>query len=267
MDVKHKLDVEKYKQYFHYGLQYDQDEILDAIIISTSKDVHKLNFEKMETDMNRLGYTIDAIKRIYVQFERFINLASSNNPNWYNSVNKDTVNDAVMNRVWFLHNTRLAYLIDRDYFYGIYPTDRGKSDAYGGITGMQRYGNLPSWMKEDVVPILRYLAELEEENPYQYESLFMDTKYARCINSGQWGNSQHLRSMYTIFEEKARLPKGDIYAVLGPNLSSDDREYIEANYVDYWTITDLKEQAKTDGYRQRLYQHCDQIRNREEMCL
>lgn len=262
--MKHQLDVEKYKQYFHYGLQYNQDELLDAIIISTSKDVHKLNFERIDFGMNRLQYTIDAIKRIYVQFERFINLAEGNNPNWYTSVNKDTVNDVVMDRVWFLHNTRLAYLIDRDWFYGIYPTDRGMSAAYGGITGMQRYGNLPSWMKDDVVPILRYLAELEEVNPYQYESLFMDTKYARCVNSGQWGNSEKVKTMYGMFQEKARVPKRDLAAVLGQNISFNDMQYIDLNYSDYWTITDLQEKAKTDSYRQKLYQHCDQIRNRDE---
>lgn len=254
--MDYNLDIEKFKAYFHYGLKYEQGDILDAIIISCSKNVNKMNLETVQTNMNRLEYAIDAIKNLYVQFERFIKLTADNNKNWYKKIDKDTVNDVVMQRIEYLKEKDMISVVEYKPMYGIYATDRGVPTE----TGMQRYENIPDWIKDDIVPSLEYLSELEQKNPYQYNSLFLDTKYARSINSGNKSSVEKIKSCYTLFIEMAKPAKEDVYQMLGENITRNDKKYIEDNYADYWTITNLKEKAKSDKYIDKVKQQCENIR-------
>lgn len=253
------FDKEKFKQYFHYGLEYKEEDILDEIIMRSSKIVYKMNFEKVNTDMNELEYTIDMAKNLYAQFVRFINLTDGQNKNWYKNVTKDTVSDTVMQRINKLNKDGLISVVTYDPLYGIYVNDRGGS-RIPDLTGLQRYENIPKWIKDDIFPILMYLAETEEKNLYQYNSLFLDTKYARSINSTNCDSMKKIESIYKTFLENAKPAKEDIYSVLGKNISRSQKEYIENNYADYWTITDLKEQVKGDEYKDKVKYQCENIK-------
>ena len=115
-------------------------------------------------------------------------------------------------------------------------------------------------IKDDIFLILMYLAETEEKNPYQYNSLFLDTKYARSINSTNCDSMKKIESIYKTFLENVKPAREDIYSVLGKNISRSQKEYIENNYADYWTITNLKEQSKSDEYKDKVKYQCDNIK-------
>lgn len=261
--MSNNFDIDKFKKYFHYGLEYEQEDILDGIIIRCSKDINKMNLKAMHTNMNNLEYTMDVIKNVYVQFERFIKLTADDSKYWYKKVSKDDVNDLIMKRIEYLKKNNLICVVTYKPMYGIYTTDRSTPpNNYNLVTtGLQRYENIPKWIRDDMVPILLDLAQLEQENPYQYNSLFLDTKYARSINCGNQSNLEKIESVYALFMESVKPAKEDIYNVLEKNISIKDKKHIEANYADYWTITDLKEQAKTDKYMEKVHACYKSIKN------
>lgn len=262
--MDYDFDIAKFKKYFHYGLDYKQEDILDAIIIRCSKVVNNMGFEEIRGNMNELEYTIDMAKGLYVQFIRFIDLAGDKNKHWYKNVNKETIHNEVIKRIGYLKKNDLISVVNYKPIYGIYATDRIVSGNGLGITGMQRYSEIQGWIKDDMMPVLEYLSKLEHKNPYQYNSLFLDTKYARSVNSGNKDSMKKIESLYTSFLEMVKPAKQDVYKALGENISSQDKKKIEENCADYWTITDLKEQAQSEKYKQKVKAQCENIKTEKE---
>ena len=92
---------------------------------------------------------------------------------------------------------------------GIYYADR-KPHWDGQFTGEEMYNFLKSnsaWAQEEVYGILVYLEELEQNNKFQYYSLFMDSKYARAIDRYQRGitnDESEKREILKIYKEFLR---------------------------------------------------------------
>lgn len=253
MDIK--LDETKFKQYFHYGLDYKKEDLLDSIIFEASREKNKAN----DDNTNNLEETIKFAKNLYVQFVRFIDLASEKNKNWYRSVNSETVTSEIMERIDFLEENNLIYIVNYEPFYGIYISDRDPGTKKLGMSGADRNKQIPNWIKKDILPILKYLSNLEYENPYQYNSLFLDTKYARSINNYNDEATKKIKSIYKTFLAMVKPAKSDMYNFFGKNISKDMESYIQNNYPDYWTVTDLKEQVMDDKYSEKIKKHCKNI--------
>lgn len=250
--MNYNFDIETFKKYFHYGLNYNKEDVLDSIIIRSSDIVNGWNLGINNPERNNLESAIDMIKDLYVQFERFVNLPLDTSNKWYSKVNQDTVNDTVIQRIQDLKKDNLISVVTYNPMYGIYINDRLSLFDKNELTGRQREENIADWIKEEIVSMLINLAELEKNNPYQYDSLFLDTKYARNINAGNKENARKVKSAYTAFMELVKPAKEDVNKLFSEKLTKEQENYMKENCADYWTITDLKQQSKTDKYEQKV---------------
>lgn len=246
--MKHELDYSKYKQYFHHGLYFEKNDILDAIILDTSKEFNasKIDREKVYV----LEKEIEQSEELYLQFERFIGLTNPCRQRWYKKLmTKDVVQD-IEERIQALKKGNQIVIVTYQEMSGIYITDREsfEPDEYLGI---HRWKDIPNWIKNDILPILKYLRELEKENPYQYCSLFMDTQYARNFNENQ--KTGRIKKLYSMFLEMVKPAKSDVSQLFNREISEEQEKFMQENCEDYWTITDLKQQAETDKYREKVY--------------
>lgn len=250
--MDYNFDIAIFEKYFHYGLNYDKNDILDAIIIKSSDVVNAWDSDVENLETNHLECTINMIKNLYIQFERFINLPSDTSNKWYSKVNQDTVNGVVMQRIQELKKNHWISVVTYSPMYGIYINDRALSFEKNELTGRKREEGIGDWIKKDIVPILIYLAELETTNPYQYDSLFLDTKYARNKSVGNIENLAKVKSLYTAFMEMVKPAREDVSELFEGKLTLAQENYIKENCADYWTITDLKQQAKTNQYEKKV---------------
>ena len=239
------FDAQKFKQYFHYGLNYDKNDILDAIILNCSKDK---DFQFPKERIHRLEYQMDAVKSLYLQFKRFIDLTSNQQQQWYQKLTKKDVEDEVMQRISKLKSAGFLDYVTYVPMDGLYTSGRGDK-------GMQKFSNLESWIREDMLPVLKYLHKLEIANPYQYCSLFMDTKYARIMNCEGGYGSDKTKVLYQRFMDMVKPAKDDVYQFFPKKPNKQQEDYMQENCADYWTVTDLKQQSKSDKYIQKV-QHC-----------
>lgn len=252
------FDKTKFKEYFHYGLDYKNEDIFDAVIMESISKVNKINFSSNEID--KIGLIIDMAENLYVQFFRFVELAADESKNWYQSVKKDDIEESIENRIDYLKENDLLSVVSYIPMRGIYITDRDAESNRLGITGQQHYQRIPCWIRNEIIPILYYLSSLENTNPYQYTSLFLDTKYARSENCNNTKNMSKVKSLYESFLENVKPAKSDIYRFLGKNISNGVYNYIDNNFPDYWTITDLKESSENEKYFSKVKSQCKEIK-------
>lgn len=257
--MKYDFDDAKFRQYFHYGLHYKKDEILDVIIMKSIKEVNAQKIDRRS--MNQLEYEIDIIESTYLQFRRFIELMAEDAQVWYNKIKKENVSEEIHQRIKQLEKDNMLKIVVYKPMWGLYITD--KDPYYNGDIGLRRYHSLPDWIKNDVFPMLRYLQQLEVANSYQYTSLFMDTKYARNEHANKQEENNKIKTLYTRFMEMVKPSKEDVYQLLGDKITKLQKNSITQNCADYWTLTDLKEHATTEKYRTKVHHCCETIRNLE----
>ncbi len=256
--MKNELDVLKYKEYFHYGLNFEKNDILDAILLDTSEEFNAAKIDKEKVYV--LEKEIEQSEELYLQFERFIKLTTPHEQKWYRKLTKKDVAPDIEERMQELQKSNQIVVVTYQSSSGIYITDRWsfKPDEYLGI---HRWADIEGWIKEDILPILKYLRELEKDNPYQYCSLFMDTQYARNLNANQ--ETKRIKELYTLFMEMVKPAKSDVSRLFNRIESEEEKNFIQQNCADYWTITDLKKQAESDKYRQKLYRCCSSFRDKD----
>ena len=282
------FDAKKFKQYFHYGLNYEKNDILDSIILNCSKDK---DFQSPTGTSDRLSYQLDVIQSMYVQFKRFIDLTSNHQQQWYQKITKKDVEDEILQRIAELKKNGFVSFIEDTPLRGIYTTggkdfhekrlteisDKNLADwstnkplwgtyiTYPNISqGISKYYQVPSWIREDILSILKYLRELEIENPYQYFSLFMDTKYARIINCENGNGADKTKLLYQKFMDMVKPAKADVYQLFSKKPTTQQENYIQENCADYWTLTDLKQQATSDKYKKKVQQCCEAMQQLED---
>lgn len=275
--MNYSFDTQKFKQYFHYGLNYDKNDILDAIILNCSKDK---DFQFPNERVHRLEYQMDAVKSLYLQFKRFIDLTSNQQQQWYQKLTKKDVESEIMQRISELKSAGFLDYVTYFPMSGLY-TSGGKKTSYVKLEpnysmldyltnkplwgvyveeeandkGTKRLNSIEKWIREDILPILKYLHKLEIENPYQYCSLFMDTKYARIMNCEGGYGSDKTKVLYQRFMDMVKPAKDDVYQFFPNKPTQEQEDYMRKNCADYWTVTDLKQQSKSDKYMQKV-QHC-----------
>lgn len=252
-----EFDEKKFRQYFHYGLVYDKNDLLDAIIMQSAKNEYSQDRNNRSIDL--LKNEVDKSKALYLQFKRFIELTG-----WYKKTIKEQVESDVVQRIEELHKSRMISVVTYMPARGIYVNDRG---FQGDYTGVQRYEDIPVWIKDDVLPILNYLQKLENENPYQYCSLFVDTMYARDINCNQGTKKETIKAFYTTFMEMVKPAMADVKELFDGKMSREQEKYIEENCAHYWTLTDLKQQSKTERYEKKVrscYERLKELESRQE---
>lgn len=257
--MKYDLDISKYKQYFHYGLYFEKNDILDAIIMDSSNEFNSYRriFSSYKIDsekVNVLKEEIDQSEELYLQFRRFIEMTADGEQGWYRKIGKKDVETDVEQRIGELEKGNLINVVTYRPMWGIYITDRWSFDE-NEYLGVHRFRDIPDWIQQDILPILKYLRQLEKENSYQYASLFMDTKYARSIHCEQGADVEKVKKWYAMFMETVKPAKSDVSQLFGKDLTKEQQQFVCENSADYWTITDLKQQAETEQYRVRLRQY------------
>lgn len=261
--MEHDFDDAKFRQYFHYGLNYKEDEILDTIIMKTIKEVNAQKIDRKS--VNLLEYEINRIESTYLQFKRFIELMSEDAQVWYNKVKKETVSEEIHQRIDQLEKDNVLNIVSYQPMWGLYITN--KDPYYNGDIGLRHYDGLPDWIKNDIFPMLRYLQQLEVTNPYQYTSLFMDTQYARNENANKHEENDKIKTVYTKFMEMVKPAKEDVGQLFTNKITKQQETYITQNCADYWTLTDLKEQATTETYKAKVrscYEMMKTLENNEK---
>ena len=246
--MSNQLDVSKYKQYFHYHLNYEKNDILDAIIMDSSEEFKKSKMDRKK--VNLLKEEVERSKDLYLQFQRFIELVASKK-GWYKKIGKKDVATDIEKRIEELQKSNLINVVSYQPMWGIYITDREVFEA-GEYLGIHRFSDIPDWIKNDILPILKYLRQLEEENPYQYCSLFMDTKYAITLTDKKEKEAEKIKAMYGMFMEMVKPAQNDVIQFFEGKMTKEEQQLVQDNCVDYWTITDLKQQAKTDKYEKKV---------------
>ena len=208
-----QLNVDQFTKYFFYGLE-NKDEIVKAIIVNVARQ-RVGTHNSLDENTEKMNYEIDAecMLNLIVQLERFTTLHDDPNNRHYFYQDLD-INSQSVNQMF---NKNLKQLSERGAIVpcryrplsGIYYADR-KPHWEGQFTGEEMYNFLKSnsgWAQEEVYGILVYLEELEQNNKFQYYSLFMDSKYARAIDRYQRGitnDESEKREILKIYKEFLR---------------------------------------------------------------
>lgn len=208
-----QLNVDQFTKYFFYGLE-NKDEIVKAIIVNVARQ-RVGTHNSLDENTEKMNYEIDSecMLNLIVQLERFTTLHDDPNNRHYFYQDLD-INSQSVNQMF---NKNLKQLSERGAIVpcryrplsGIYYADR-KPHWDGQFTGEEMYNFLKSnsaWAQEEVYGILVYLEELEQNNKFQYYSLFMDSKYARAIDRYQRGitnDESEKREILKIYKEFLR---------------------------------------------------------------
>lgn len=208
-----QLNVDQFTKYFFYGLE-NKDEIVKAIIVNVARQ-RVGTHNSLDENTEKMNYEIDAecMLNLIVQLERFTTLHDDPNNRHYFYQDLD-INSQSVNQMF---NKNLKQLSERGAIVpcryrplsGIYYADR-KPHWDGQFTGEEMYNFLKSnsgWAQEEVYGILVHLEELEQNNKFQYYSLFMDSKYARAIDRYQRGitnDESEKREILKIYKEFLR---------------------------------------------------------------
>lgn len=208
-----QLNVDQFTKYFFYGLE-NKDEIVKAIIVNVARQ-RVGTHNSLDENTEKMNYEIDSecMLNLIVQLERFTTLHDDPNNRHYFYQDLD-INSQSVNQMF---NKNLKQLSERGAIVpcryrplsGIYYADR-KPHWDGQFTGEEMYNFLKSnsgWAQEEVYGILVHLEELEQNNKFQYYSLFMDSKYARAIDRYQRGitnDESEKREILKIYKEFLR---------------------------------------------------------------
>lgn len=196
------LDKEKFAKYFFFGLE-NKDQVIKWVIVDTAKRIVGTHI-KADDKNGKMNYEIDEEKilELIVQLERFTTLHDDpqNRNYFYDSINTNSINvHQLFNKVASQIEKHFAISfvkyrpVSGIYFntYGYSKEIREKYKKYSGEQYLQALKDEPSsaW-GEEVLEILQYLKELEQENKFEYYSLFLDSKYARAINRNRKRNNR-----------------------------------------------------------------------------
>ncbi len=208
-----QLNVDQFTKYFFYGLE-NKDEIVKAIIVNVARQ-RVGTHNSLDENTEKMNYEIDSecMLNLIVQLERFTTLHDDPNNRHYFYQDLD-INSQSVNQMF---NKNLKQLSERGAIVpcryrplsGIYYAER-KPHWDGQFTGEEMYNFLKSnsgWAQEEVYGILVHLEELEQNNKFQYYSLFMDSKYARAIDRYQRGitnDESEKREILKIYKEFLR---------------------------------------------------------------
>lgn len=208
-----QLNVDQFTKYFFYGLE-NKDEIVKAIIVNVARQ-RVGTHNSLDENTEKMNYEIDSecMLNLIVQLERFTTLHDDPNNRHYFYQDLD-INSQSVNQMF---NRNLKQLSEKGAIVpcryrplsGIYYAER-KPHWDGQFTGEEMYNFLKSnsgWAQEEVYGILVHLEELEQNNKFQYYSLFMDSKYARAIDRYQRGitnDESEKREILKIYKEFLR---------------------------------------------------------------
>lgn len=208
-----QLNIDQFTKYFFYGLE-NKDEIVKAIIVNVARQ-RVGTHNSLDEDTEKMNYEIDSecMLNLIVQLERFTTLHDDPNNRHYFYQDLD-INSQSVNQMF---NRNLKQLSEKGAIVpcryrplsGIYYAER-KPHWDGQFTGEEMYNFLKSnsgWAQEEVYGILVHLEELEQNNKFQYYSLFMDSKYARAIDRYQRGitnDESEKREILKIYKEFLR---------------------------------------------------------------
>lgn len=212
-NMQTQLNVDQFTKYFFYGLE-NKDEIVKAIIVNVARQ-RVGTHNSLDENTEKMNYEIDAecMLNLIVQLERFTTLHDDPNNRHYFYQDLD-INSQSVNQMF---NKNLKQLSEKGAIVpcryrplsGIYYAER-KPHWDGQFTGEEMYNFLKSnsgWAQEEVYGILVHLEELEQNNKFQYYSLFMDSKYARAIDRYQRGitnDESEKREILKIYKEFLR---------------------------------------------------------------
>lgn len=212
-NMQTQLNVDQFTKYFFYGLE-NKDEIVKAIIVNVARQ-RVGTHNSLDENTEKMNYEIDSecMLNLIVQLERFTTLHDDPNNRHYFYQDLD-INSQSVNQMF---NRNLKQLSEKGAIVpcryrplsGIYYADR-KPHWDGQFTGEEMYNFLKSnsgWAQEEVYGILVHLEELEQNNKFQYYSLFMDSKYARAIDRYQRGitnDESEKREILKIYKEFLR---------------------------------------------------------------
>lgn len=299
-----KMDVERLnsniKKYFFYGMD-NKDTVIEYIILKEADHMLKQDMSKINTELYKVEYTIQQIKRKIVQLYRFVymNEPAQKQTYFYHKINENSI------EIEQLVQAKIKDLDRRSIITGglknskdsaIYIT--GGDPYHRQYPGRDYYNNLKEnpnnkWIQEDVVPLLEQLCEIETQNKEQYYALYLDTKYNRVINaqeqlraeqeyleSIQQSNQQErieevkkiraalpnqkeeIKKVFSQFMNSVKLPKQDILAIVGQKGTKEMYEDIEQNSSDYYTISTLKQEAEDEIYQNRLNKKVEELKSK-----
>lgn len=299
------MDVERLnnnlKKYFFYGMD-NKDAVIEYIILKEVDNMLNQDMSKIDTKLYKVEYTLQQIKKKIVQLYRFVNMNEPNQKQtfFYHKINQDSIEieQLVQEKLRKLTSRNIIvggirncqssafYITGGDFYHRQYP---GR-DYYNQL----KEASDNKWIREDVVPVLEELCNLETENKEQYYALYLDTKYNRVINAQEQlkseqeyieSLSQHnhlqerieelikiraalpnqkeeIEKVFNQFMNSVKLPKQDILEKMGQGKTEDIYQYIEQNFSDYYTISTLKQQAADATYQNRLDKKVEELKSR-----
>lgn len=276
------VDSSKYENYFFYGLNNEKDDekvfrrIVEKIVEQTrAREYYYHHDRKIEEKIKKIGPHVDSlyekqkamVMKLLRQYYRF-KLSNDH----YSEENKDYI---------FKEEIEKREVSN---FYGkmIMQTDNVLDDVkYIPLSGyyirkyLKQEDKCCIWTDE-IYDILVHLCQLEKEQPMEYYSKFLDTKYARAINRRQKGEILHdleiqeIKNVYREFLKVRKVSGVEIKKEI-PNLTLKMETYIDNKYPEYETLTTLREDAMDVNYFQRL-EKCirevkDNFQQKEEIDL
>lgn len=274
--MKQQLDKILFERYFFYGLE-NKDEIVKRIILNSAKDLastqkdldienEKTNYEKNE----------EIILKLIVQLERFTSLHDDApyRKYFYDKLDTDSmqVHQMFNRNIEKLEKTGAISAVKYRPVSGIYFNTHGYSDEvrqkYGKFSGqqlLQEFNEKSKWTQE-VYDILCYLQELEEENKFEYYSLFLDSKYARAIHRNRKEITDdreihEIKNVYRKFLKSRQVSGVDIKLEIKSPINEEMLRYIDEHYPEYDTITTLKADAMNENYKRRVKQEIEKVCN------
>lgn len=295
MDVE--LFKKKFEKYFFYGMDGKSD-VINYIILKEIKKM--LNKEKPYSREN----TIEEIKLLVKQLYRFVYLNEPRLKPIYTYRAEEDDDEIYQLIEQHIEELKTKAIITG----GIENCDNSLNSKFY-ITGGRNHEQYPGktfyrdlkqniWIVQDVVPILRELCRLEQENKEQYYALFLDTKYNRTKNAinqlvreqeyikgidnaqnvqnlkrleeiEQILNSlpnqlQEIKAVFAKFMNRVKIPKQDILGELQDDIPDEVREYIERNCSNYYTISSLKQEAQNFTYKSNLNRKLQEVKQFQE---
>lgn len=298
MDVE--LWNKNFKKNFFYGMDA-KDEIIEYIILKKADEINQIDMETVNTKLYRVEYTIEQIKKIVVQIARFVgmNEPSEKQNYFYQRIDTNNVEieQLIEGKIEELKKKGVIAGAIKNYpASALYITGGEHHEKYPGKEYYKKLMQKPtsSWMEREVMPLVETLCTLEQENKAQYYALFLDTKYNRAVHAQQQLKEEQeyleslpqeintqkrmeeivkiraalpkqveeIKKVFTQFMNSIKLPKQDILAEMGEEVTAEMQKYIEQNFSDYDTISTLKQEAVDDTYQKRLQEKVEELKNK-----
>lgn len=294
------MDVELWKKNFFYGMDA-KSEVIEYIILKKAKEMEKVDMSKIDTNLYKVEYTLQQISRLVVQLYRFVymNEPKEKQTYFYQKITEDSIEieQLVQDKITELKNKDIIVGAIKNFpMTAIWITGGPNHSMYPGKEYYNQFmqSEKGQWIKNEIIPILEQLCTLETENKEQYYALFLDVKYNRAINAQEQLKSEQeylenlqeqeeskirieqiqkiraalpkqikeIRNVFTRFMNAVKLPKQDIIAGLGNNLSDEMHQQIEQNFSNYETISPLKQEAIDSKYQERLNKKIQEIKSK-----